>query len=87
MARAGLARLSDAVFEKDGKQIPYRKVCLTRAGNTVDAEAPPEVLIKSAAAASGKRKRKNRFRRGRRKAKAPLLRQTRTWRKRYAPGD
>jgi len=23
MARAGLARLSDAVFEKDGKQIPY----------------------------------------------------------------
>ena len=24
MARAGLVRLSDAVFEKDGKQIPYR---------------------------------------------------------------
>ena len=26
MARAGLVQLSDAVFEKDGKQIPYRKV-------------------------------------------------------------
>jgi hypothetical protein len=24
MARAGLVRLSDAVFEKYGKQIPYR---------------------------------------------------------------
>jgi superfamily II DNA helicase RecQ len=57
MARAGLARLSDAVFEKDGKQIPYRKVCLTRAGGDVDAEAPPEFLIKDAAATPGKRKR------------------------------
>src|SRR6266568_4551363 len=31
MARAGLVRLSDAIFEKNGKQIPYRKVGLTRA--------------------------------------------------------
>ena len=30
MARAGLVRLSDAVFEKDGKQIPYRRVSLAR---------------------------------------------------------
>ena len=34
MARAGLVRLSDAVFEKDGKQIPYRKVSLTRAAHS-----------------------------------------------------
>jgi len=58
MARAGLARLSDAVFEKDGKQIPYRKVCLTGAGNSVDADAPPEFPIKDASSARGKRKRK-----------------------------
>ena len=31
VARAGLVRLADAVLEKDGKQIPYRKASLTRA--------------------------------------------------------
>ena len=30
MARAGFLRLADAVFEKDGKPIPYRKASLTR---------------------------------------------------------
>ena len=30
MARAGLVRLTDAVFEKDGKTIPFRKASLTR---------------------------------------------------------
>jgi superfamily II DNA helicase RecQ len=87
MARAGLARLSDAVFEKDGKQIPYRKVCLTRAGNTVDAEAPPEFLIKSATAEAGKRKRKKQIPKRAAKGKSPApapnsnLEETlRTWR-------
>ena len=56
MARAGLVRLSDAVFEKDGKQIPYRKVSLTRSG--AEAGEDVEFLIKGAATASGKRKRK-----------------------------
>src|SRR5205823_11485521 len=61
MARAGLAMLSDAVFEKDGKQIPYRKVSLTRAGT--DAGDDVEFLIKGAAgrferAGKGKRKKK-----------------------------
>jgi hypothetical protein len=32
MARARLIRFSDAVFEKDGKQIPYRRVNLARLG-------------------------------------------------------
>jgi len=32
MAREGLVRFADAVFEKDGKQIPYRTVSLTREG-------------------------------------------------------
>jgi hypothetical protein len=40
MARAGLVRLSDAVFENDGKQIPYRKVSLTRAAHSVDEQTP-----------------------------------------------
>jgi hypothetical protein len=32
-ARAGLLQLSDEAFQKDGKQIPYRKASLTRANH------------------------------------------------------
>ena len=32
MARAGLVRLVDSVFEKDGKQIPFRMASLTGDG-------------------------------------------------------
>jgi RecQ family ATP-dependent DNA helicase len=46
MARAGLVRLDDAVFEKDGRQIPYRTAKLTRAGSDVDARTPLEVVMK-----------------------------------------
>src|SRR5260370_29286850 len=45
MARAGLARLSDAVFEKDGKQIPYRTVRLTPAGRPADNTTPIAVIL------------------------------------------
>src|ERR1700685_796185 len=48
MARAGLVRLSDAVFEKDGKQIPYRRVNLTRLGRSVDEQTPIEFVMKIA---------------------------------------
>ena len=58
MARAGLVQLSDAVFEKNGKQIPYRKVSLTRAGYAVDERTPVEFIMKDTAAPSTKRKRK-----------------------------
>jgi superfamily II DNA helicase RecQ len=58
MARAGLVRLSDAVFEKNGKQIPYRKVALTRAGNSIDEATPVEFIMKDTAPAFIRRKRK-----------------------------
>lgn len=58
MARGGLVRLSDVVFEKNGKQIPYRKVGVTRAGNSIDEATPVEFIMKDAAPASIKRKRK-----------------------------
>jgi DNA topoisomerase-3 len=58
MARAGLLQLSDAVFQKDGKQIPYRKASLTRTGYTVDERTPIEFVMKETAPASGKRRRK-----------------------------
>jgi DNA topoisomerase III len=58
MARAGLARLSDAVFEKDGKQIPYRMVGLTPAGRAADKTAPIEFIMKQTSAPPAKRKRR-----------------------------
>jgi superfamily II DNA helicase RecQ len=57
-ARAGLLQLSDAVFKKDGKQIPYRKASLTRTGYTVDERTPIEFVMKDTVPPSGKRKRK-----------------------------
>jgi RecQ family ATP-dependent DNA helicase len=47
MARAGLLHVQEAVFEKDGKSIPYRKVSLTRAGHEWPTDAPAEFRIKA----------------------------------------
>ena len=60
MARAGLVRLLDAVFEKDGKQIPYRLVSLTRAAHAVDEQTPIGFIIKDLAPASAGSKNKKR---------------------------
>jgi RecQ family ATP-dependent DNA helicase len=58
MARAGIVRLDDAVFEKDGRQIPYRTARLTRAGGDVDAQTPVELVMKDREPPSTPRKRK-----------------------------
>ncbi len=49
MARAGLVKLVEAVFEKDGKQIPFRKVSLTRDGGDLDEDTPIELEIRGMA--------------------------------------
>jgi DNA topoisomerase-3 len=46
LARAGLVRLVDTVFEKDGKQIPFRKASLTRDAEGVDADTALELSIR-----------------------------------------
>jgi superfamily II DNA helicase RecQ len=56
MARAGLVRLTDAVFEKDGKQIPFRKAHLTRDAQYVDDEAPLELTIRDTAPAADRKR-------------------------------
>jgi hypothetical protein len=40
MARAGIVRLLDEIFEQNGRAIPYRKVGLIRAGYPVDESIP-----------------------------------------------
>ncbi len=70
MARAGLLRLTDAVFEKDGKEIPYRKAGLTRLGQAVDEDSPLEFTIRTAEPAPVKRAR------GKKKAPKAAARRT-----------
>ena len=65
MARAGIVRLDDAVFEKNGRQIPYRTAKLTRAGLQVNAQTTLDLVMKDREPPSTPRKRK-------RKGKLPL---------------
>jgi superfamily II DNA helicase RecQ len=53
-----LVQLTDVVFEKDGKQIPFRKAHLTRDASYVNAETPLELMIREAASAGGKKSKK-----------------------------
>jgi len=58
MARGGLVRLTDAVFEKDGKQIPFRKANLTRDAEQIDADGPLALTIRDASGPAVVKKRK-----------------------------
>ena len=58
MARAGLVRMDDAVFEKAGRQIPYRTARLTPAGLEFDARSPVELVMKEDEPPPVPRKRK-----------------------------
>ncbi len=58
MARAGLVQLTDEVFEKNGKQIPYRTARLTDAGYAVDEKMSVNFVMKETAPPLEKRKRK-----------------------------
>jgi superfamily II DNA helicase RecQ len=77
MARAGVVRLVDSVFEKDGKQIPYRKASLTREADWyLNGDTPLELSIRGTAALAGAtaatRTRKKKA--GRKKGSAPAVR-------------
>jgi DNA topoisomerase-3 len=59
MARAGLVRLSDASFEKDGKTIPYRKVSLTREGQSFEEVTPVDFVMKETGKPAKSKRKKN----------------------------
>jgi DNA topoisomerase-3 len=56
MARADLLSFADAVFEKEGKQIPYRTVSLTPAGRATTETTPVPFVMKDASRPVSKRK-------------------------------
>jgi superfamily II DNA helicase RecQ len=65
MARANFLRLANAVFEKDGKAIPYRKASLTPDGEALEEIVAGDLLMKDAALAAAK------SRKGRKRKAAP----------------
>jgi DNA topoisomerase-3 len=60
MARAGIVRLDDAVFEKNGRQIPYRTARLTLAGAKLDARTPLDLVMKDREPSDAPPKRRKR---------------------------
>jgi DNA topoisomerase-3 len=54
MARSGLVRLVDSVFEKDGKQIPFRLATFTGDAKYLEEGTPLELMIRETAALSTK---------------------------------
>src|SRR5665213_1321027 len=54
MARSGFLRLVDSVFEKDGKQIPFRLASITEDPKYADQDAPFELRIRETSALAGK---------------------------------
>ncbi|MEO8591802.1 MAG: DNA topoisomerase 3 [Candidatus Solibacter sp.] len=78
MARANFVRLTNTVFEKDGKTIPFVKAALTRDGEALEEIAAGDLQIKETSLAEGKRKsRKKAPKAAKKKAKkllpAPIL--------------
>ncbi|HUP04921.1 MAG TPA: DNA topoisomerase 3 [Bryobacteraceae bacterium] len=64
MARAGLVQLAEEVFEKDGRQIPFRKVRLGPAADSTDLGSAELAMRTAAYTPEAKRKR------GKKKSKA-----------------
>jgi DNA topoisomerase-3 len=58
LARAGIVRLAEATFEKDGRSIPFRKVSLTREGAGFAGTEDIPFTMKEIVVASGKSKKK-----------------------------
>ncbi len=54
MARSGFVRLVDSIFEKDGKQIPFRLASITGDAKYVDQDTPFELRIRETPDLSGK---------------------------------
>jgi superfamily II DNA helicase RecQ len=61
LARAGLVKLTDEMFEKDGRQIPYRRAFRTRDAEYLNDDSPLELKIRESAvstSAKGRKKKK-----------------------------
>jgi DNA topoisomerase-3 len=76
LARAGFVRLTEALFEKDGKSIPYRKAGLTAEGEAMEDAAPRELLMKDEAAATPPPRKRKKKRKALRQVSRPAAPQS-----------
>lgn len=73
LARSALVKLTEAVFEKDGKQIPFRKATRTRDSDFVEEDASLGLQIKEVApVAKLRRKKRAATGAGRKRERTPL---------------
>ena len=79
LARAGLVRLTEATFEKDGKTIPFRKAALSRDGHGVEGLEDLDFQMKSPppAAPAPPKKRSKKGKAAKKRAVAPARRRPR----------
>jgi DNA topoisomerase III len=75
IARSGLVRLVDSVFEKDGKQIPFRKATLTRDAEYIDDDTPLELSIRETAVVTAPKGRRKKAKTAKKGKKAPIQQQ------------
>jgi superfamily II DNA helicase RecQ len=59
LAREGLAHIADAVFEKDGKSIPFRRVSLSRDGQDLPDGAEITFTLKEVVSPATRRRKKS----------------------------
>lgn len=71
MARAGLIRVIETEFEKDGRSIPFRKAMLTSAGEAIEEGERLELEIKALAPAKTKAPKGKGKAKGKKKARVP----------------
>ena len=67
MARAGLIYVTEAIFEKDGKSVPYRKASLSAAGYAIRDARTLELLVKEERAPAPPPVREQRMRKKRKR--------------------
>ena len=84
MVRLGFVSLQDAIFEKDGKQIPYRKASLTREAAHLGETTSVDLLVKTGPERIGKSKATAKGKKAAKKTKAAanpeLEKKLRDWR-------
>ena len=85
LVRAGFVRMSEDVFEKDGKVIQFQRATLTPAGHKADVKSLAALPLQSLVAASGKKrktplKERARSRSEKRPASDKLVEALRLWR-------
>ena len=72
MARTGMLELADAVFEKDGKNIPYRTARLTHEGAAVDLGQPLTIQLRKSGREAPRKRQHLKKERSAVKSEAPV---------------